>query len=163
MNPIDFSQIPLRDIHLPEAVGWWPPALGWWALAATVAAAAVLALIKYRARYRERAARKALRAVAAMLDRGAEPARCLQEISMILRRFAMSMAARADSVAGLTGERWLRYLDSRWDRDAFSQGAGRAIAVAPYTPPARVHRDDVIALYALSLDWVGAQRGPRSE
>ena len=39
MNPTDLSQ--LRDIHLPEAVPWWPPAPGWWMLFALVIAGAV--------------------------------------------------------------------------------------------------------------------------
>ena len=25
---IDYTQLPLRDIHLPGAIGWWPPRLG---------------------------------------------------------------------------------------------------------------------------------------
>lgn len=32
MNPQD-PLAQLKDIHLPEAVGWWPPAPGWWLLA----------------------------------------------------------------------------------------------------------------------------------
>ncbi len=24
------SELPLRDLHLPDAVGWWPLAPGWW-------------------------------------------------------------------------------------------------------------------------------------
>jgi cbb3-type cytochrome oxidase subunit 3 len=30
---MESGQLPLRDIHLPEAIGWWPPAIGWWLLA----------------------------------------------------------------------------------------------------------------------------------
>jgi len=29
MNADDPSSIPLRDIHLPDPIGWWPPAPGW--------------------------------------------------------------------------------------------------------------------------------------
>ena len=24
------NAIPLRDLHLPDAIGWWPLAPGWW-------------------------------------------------------------------------------------------------------------------------------------
>ena len=34
MNPGD--SLPLRDIHLPVAPGWWPPAPGWWLLGGLV-------------------------------------------------------------------------------------------------------------------------------
>jgi hypothetical protein len=33
VNPTD-PLAQLRDIHLPEAVSWWPLAFGWWALTA---------------------------------------------------------------------------------------------------------------------------------
>jgi hypothetical protein len=158
VNPIDFSQIPLRDIHLPGAVGWWPPAPGWWILAAALVAAATIGFIRYRRLYRERAALRALRSVLVALEQGEQPVRCLQRISMIVRRFAMSIAAGTEAVAGLTGERWLRYLDSCWERQAFSSGPGRALAVAPYARPERVRADDVVALNALCRDWVHAQR-----
>jgi hypothetical protein len=32
MNPTD-PLAQLRDIHLPEAVSWWPLAIGWWLVA----------------------------------------------------------------------------------------------------------------------------------
>ena len=158
MNPIDFSQIPLRDIHLPGAVGWWPPAIGWWVVAALVFAACVIAWVRYRRHARERAALRTLRSVLKALDDGREPARCLQQISLLMRRFAMSIADVATPVAGLTGQSWLAFLDSRWDRDAFTCGAGRALVVAPYLPADRVMHADVQELGSLCVQWVATQR-----
>lgn len=158
MNPIDFSQIPLRDIHLPAAVGWWPPAVGWWLVAALALAGLAVALLYYRRHARERAALRGLRSVLKALDDGSEPSRCLQQISELMRRFAMSVADAGTPVAGLTGERWLRFLDSRWDRDSFSTGAGRALAVAPYVPADRVVYAEVQELGTLCVQWVVTQR-----
>lgn len=155
MNPMDLSQ--LRDIHLPAAVAWWPPAYGWWILLALVLLGLAVAGLLYRRRYRERAAIRGLKAVARALADGAAPVVCIQRISMILRRFAMSVA-ETRSVAGLTGEDWLEFLDRRWGRDEFSAGIGRVLIYGPYAPADRVGLDDVSALNALCLDWIRAQR-----
>jgi hypothetical protein len=159
MNQIDFSQIPLRDIHLPDAVGWWPPAVGWWILAGLVLIALAAFAWRYRMRFRERAALRTLQRVLDSLEQGVAPAVCLQRISMLMRRFAMSLPdAGSVPVAGLTGDRWLRYLDSRWPQDAFSEGPGRALAAAPYQPPERVLSGDVRELGALCVEWVTTQK-----
>ena len=47
---MDPDQIPLRDLHLPEAIGWWPPAPGWWFLALLALTGLVLLLVKYARR-----------------------------------------------------------------------------------------------------------------
>jgi len=158
MNQIDFSQIPLRDIHLPGAVGWWPLAVGWWILAAVIVVAAAAFALRYRQRFRERAALRALKRVLDSLEQGQEPVRCLQQISMVIRRFAMSMSHGDVPVAGLTGERWLQYLDSRWQQDAFSRGPGRALLDGPYLPPERVLYGDVRELGTLCVEWVSTQK-----
>lgn len=155
MNPTDLSE--LRDIHLPGEVAWWPPAYGWWLLLGIVVAAGVVVALLYRRRYRERAAIRGLKAVATALAQGTAPVVCIQRISMILRRFAMSIAT-SRSVAGLTGEDWLRFLDGRWARDEFSAGIGRILIYGPYAPADRVASDDVSALNSLCLDWIRAQR-----
>jgi hypothetical protein len=157
MNPNDVSQLPLRDIHLPAGIGWWPPAPGWWLLLALAVGAVLAVLWRYRSRYRERAALRGLKAVAKALSDGGSPGVCIQRISMIVRRFAMSVAG-AQPVAGLTGEAWLRFLDSRWARDEFSAGIGRVLIFGPYAPPERVNAGDVSALNELCIDWVRAQR-----
>lgn len=160
MNPTDFSTLPLRDIHLPGEVAWWPLAYGWWIVIGLLIAAAAFAAIVYRRRYRERAAIRGLKRVAAALANGSAPVICIQKISMILRRFVMSIAD-SRSVAGLTGEDWLRFLDGRWPRDEFSAGIGRVLIYGPYAPPDRVSAGDVSALNDLCLDWIRAQRPPR--
>jgi len=159
MNPIDYSQLPLRDIHLPGAISWWPLAYGWWILLAVFGIAAGLGWLYYRRRYRERAAIRGLKSVAQLLAEGTSPVVCVQRISMILRRFAMSIG-ESKSVAGLTGEAWLNFLDRRWQRDEFLAGVGRVLIYGPYAPAGRVSAGDASALNELCLDWVRAQRPP---
>jgi hypothetical protein len=159
MNPIDYSQLPLRDIHLPGPISWWPLAYGWWILLAVVGVAGALGWLYYRRRYRERAAIRGLKSVAEALAEGTAPVVCVQRISMILRRFAMSIG-ESKSVAGLTGESWLNFLDRRWERDEFLAGVGRVLIYGPYAPPGRVSAGDANALNELCLDWVRAQRPP---
>jgi len=166
MNPaVDYTQLPLRDIHLPGAIVWWPPALGWWLLAALVLAGlALYAVHYYRGRHR-RSALRALTRVHRALEQGAEPVACLQSVSTVLRRFAMTStsvaAARSNvappGVAGLIGERWLRYLDSCWERTEFSAGLGRALLEAPYVRPNSIAPATALELTALSMAWLAAQ------
>ncbi|HUQ52424.1 MAG TPA: DUF4381 domain-containing protein [Gammaproteobacteria bacterium] len=160
----DYSQLPLRDIHLPGAIGWWPPAFGWWLVAALVLAGfAAYAVYYYRGRHK-RAALRALTRVRAALEQGAEPVACLQYVSTILRRFAMTSVGAAPvtdaavDVPGLIGERWLHYLDGRWERTEFSAGLGRQLLVAPYARPNSIERAAAIELTGLCSAWLTAQR-----
>ena len=55
--PID---LPLRDIHLPDPVSWWPPAPGWWLLfGLSLVLGGLLVWHRLRRRRREAAARQA--------------------------------------------------------------------------------------------------------
>jgi hypothetical protein len=163
MNPQDFSQLPLRDIHLPGPIGWWPPAPGWWLLIALVFVAfAAYAVYSYFARHR-RVALRAVRRVQAALEQGAEPVACLQNVSTVLRRFAMTTIAAAaegatrPEVPGLIGEAWLKYLDSRWGRQGFATDSGRRLLAAPYARPNSIERATALELTALCLAWLAAQ------
>ena len=42
----------LRDIHLPQAVHWWPPAPGWWVVAALILALTIWLVRFLQRRYR---------------------------------------------------------------------------------------------------------------
>lgn len=163
MNPTDFSQLPLRDIHLPEPVGWWPLAPGWWLLVALVLVGLVACGVYYYLARHRRVALRALRRVQAALEQGAEPVACLQNVSTVLRRFAMTTVARTDvaapppDVPGLIGEAWLKYLDSRWKRAGFTSASGRRLLAAPYARPNSIERNAALELTALCLEWLAAQ------
>jgi len=154
MNPtIDLSQLPLRDIHLPGPVGWW-------FLAALVLVGIALYAAHFYRSHHKRAALKAMTRVRAALEQGAEPVACLQFLSTILRRFAMTSVARAAGeadVAGLIGERWLRFLDGRWNRTDFSAGLGKRLVAAPYARPNSIERATALELTALCTAWLAAQ------
>jgi len=178
MNPNDAAQLALRDIHLPGLVAWWPPAPGWWVLAALAVLGLVAFALYYRSGRHRRAALRVTAKVRAALEQGAEPVACLQRVSTTLRRFAMTTADQqsvaslravggvaerpdSDEVAGLIGQRWLRYLDSRWQRDEFTGGAGRLLLAAPYARPDTIDRQHALDLTALCADWLKAQRPRR--
>jgi hypothetical protein len=160
MNPsADYSKLPLHDIHLPAPVGWWPPAPGWWLLALLVIGGVAGASALYYLRRRRRAALRAIARVTDALAAGEEPVLCTQRLSTLLRRFAMTSASPSEAarIAGLTGRRWLEYLDSRWSGAAFARDSGLLLA-APYAPPDRVSREQAAELASLCSAWVKAQR-----
>ncbi len=143
MNP---ETLPLRDLHLPDPVGWWPLAPGWWILLALVLVALLLAWRVLHLRRRRNAARRlALAELARLVAAGAadrDLARLASALSQLLRRAMLAYAPRAE-VAGLTGPAWLEWLDRGLEQQPFSCGPGRALSALPYRDPARAreHRD----------------------
>lgn len=105
----------LRDIELPEPVSWWPPAPGWW-IAALLALAllfwAVRALImRYRAGAFRREAMTELELSHAVYKRDGDTNSYVQSVTSLLRRLAIHVSGR-ETVARLTGERWITHLNS---------------------------------------------------
>ena len=140
MNP---DEIAIRDLHLPEAIGWWPLAPGWWFLIA-VALTGLYFLLRrmLRAHAAGAARRYALKQLAAYsaeyLKHGNGVLFCSQ-LSELVRRTMLAYAPRGE-VAGLTGEDWLAWLDRDLDRSHFTAGDGRALIEWPYR-----HRDSIVA------------------
>lgn len=142
----------LRDIHLPPAPAFWPPAPGWWIVAALgVAALALgtrLTLSIWRRGRGRRAATRALAQLRERYQRGEALHVIVAELATTLRRAAMCRHPR-QQVAGLTGRKWLEYLDD--DSRQFTEGIGRCLATAPY---ARDESVDLDALLSLCEAWV---------
>ncbi|MDX1519404.1 MAG: DUF4381 domain-containing protein, partial [Gammaproteobacteria bacterium] len=130
------EDLPLRDIHLPDAVSWWPPAPGWWLLLLLICLLIIsVAWLIHRRRSRVRSplvdARELLRKIRDEHANDPDPQRLVRDLSALLRRTAVSMDSRAD-VASITGEAWLTYLDAYVQDREFSQGVGRILADGPY-------------------------------
>lgn len=141
---MDPTQIPIRDLHLPEPIGWWPLAPGWWVLIALLFAGLAWLLVKWVRRYRAAAARRyalrSLKAIEARFESGENVVTLCREVSELVRRAMLAYAPRED-VAGLTGDAWLTWLDTGLANPTFETGAGRAIVEAPYRDPERDYDD----------------------
>jgi len=141
---MDPEQLPLRDLHLPEAIGWWPLAPGWWFLVALAALGLGYLLYKAFLKWRWNASRRtALRELARVrgeYESGLDAVTLATELSELLRR-TMLAYVRRDEVAGLTGESWLQWLDRGLDDAPFTSGSGQVLDSLPYKSRERIEDD----------------------
>ena len=151
------SQLALRDIHLPETLGWWPPAIGWWLLAILLPLLCVLIFWIYRRITRKTAIKTAKKQLIAITkDHTLDDWNKLIELSALIRRVVVSTSVRNET-ASLTGQRWLEYLDSSVNGSPFTSGAGRFLADAHYqkTPVAEL---DISSVISVCENWLKAQK-----
>lgn len=152
------ESLPLKDIHLPDAIDWWPPAPGWWLMALLLIVLAWLARHFYKRLTRKSAVKSAKAALNQLRKQPIEPRQTLTELSALLRRTAISTGKRHE-IAGLTGQAWLAYLDQSLPDAPFSQGVGRCLADAHYRP-VPLGDIDFDALFALCERWLTQQGKP---
>jgi len=153
MNP---TLLDLKDIHEPEAIGWWPPAIGWWLVAIAVPLLIILLVWLYKRLTRKTALKTAKKMLVRIKqDAAQDNLQKLGELSVLIRRVAISVSPRAKA-AGLTGRQWLEFLDASVKGLPFSEGIGQLLADAPYrkTPPTEL---EVSQLIDLCEDWLKAQ------
>lgn len=153
MNP---TVLDLKDIHEPEAIGWWPPAIGWWILAVAIPLLIILLVWLYK-RLTRKTAIKTSRKILVQIKQDAtrDNLQKLCDLSVLIRRVAISISPR-EKAAGLTGRQWLAFLDTSVKGAPFSEGVGRLLADAPYrnTPPTE---QEISQLIGLCEDWLKAQ------
>lgn len=148
--------LPLKDIHLPQPIDFWPPAPGWWLLAVLLPLLALLIRFVYKRMRLRTAAKTAAKLLAEIrLNNQSDSGQTLAALSALLRRVAISTAPRQD-VASLRGAAWLAYLDRSLADAPFSQGPGRCLADGHYrqTPPAEAELE---ALFELCERWLKQQ------
>ncbi|MDF1577548.1 MAG: DUF4381 domain-containing protein [Desulfurivibrionaceae bacterium] len=144
----------LRDIHLPEPVGWWPPAPGWWLagilfLLVAVTGGRYLLRRLRNGRYRREAGRELRRLAENRV--GGDDRQFVEELAILLRRVAIHAYGR-EAVARLSGRSWLAFLDRKGDTDQFTNGPGRVLGEGLYRAEIEAERDRLITLVE---KWLG--------
>ena len=148
---MDPNQLPLRDIHLPEAIGWWPLAPGWWILL-VVFITGIIGLVFLWRKLTGKTVKKIARLELASLRNNMKLTTLekVQALSVLLRRVCISSFPR-NQAASLTGAAWLKFLDSHSKGQNFTQGAGKILVEAPYTRNINV---DIECIFELCHDWI---------
>jgi hypothetical protein len=155
MPPI--QDLPIRDIHLPQEISWFPPAMGWWLLIIFVPILSYFLIALIQKLLQKTAIKEAKNLLKQLqTNENLTPLEKVIELSSLLRRVAISLNSKAN-LGGLTGRAWLDYLDSSLKDAPFKNGVGRCLADAPYQkelPP----DVDLAALFDLAKTWLNAQK-----
>lgn len=151
----------LRDIHLPEVIGWWPPAPAWYGLAVVLLLLMVwLGWFLYRVYRDGLAKRQALKLLAGYQNQHKKALNSqvtAARVSELLRRVALVYYPR-DNVAGLKGDAWLAFLHNSAKGVDFK--AVRALLLElPYQPDRQA---DLEQLFKVAEAWIRQRRTPCS-
>jgi hypothetical protein len=158
VNPELVSQ--LRDIQGLDNIPWWPLASGWWLLAALVIALIVMLvslirnLLRFPAGSWRRHAWKQLRDL--KQRSGRVPVQELaSDLSELLRRIAIARLGR-EQAAGLSGERWLAWLQQHDPAGFEWTQRGKPLLTLPYAPEGRFEdaRNQLLPLINATFAWV---------
>lgn len=121
-NP-DLQQLPLKDLHLPPAPGFWPLAPGWWVVACIVILLAIWGIhtfIKIRRRQLQWRQLELLWQVTRDdYQQHQDKTRLARDLSQLLRRYVRHYQADSAAVS-LTGKAWVDYLNQDLKQPIFT-------------------------------------------
>lgn len=147
----------LADLHLPDAVGWWPPAPGWWMLAALLLLSPLLWLAwkrwtqRLRVPVYRRAALRELEQEYQQYLRHENGPVFVQSASALLKRVALQ-CYDPRQVASLSGEQWGEFLGRGQSPDRQQQ-----IKLILEHAHSRELQADIAGFYHFAREWIEAQ------
>lgn len=151
------NDLPLRDIHLPAPIDWWPPAPGWIGLG--VLLLVLLLIVLLRSRKKATPLALAIRQLESLRGSGQSPREGLKALNALLKQAAMSTYGR-DSVAGLEGEGWRAFLAQKTGDEALRGALGQLLTEGGYhaSSPTEARLEDAFlcaeaALKAFAADF----------
>lgn len=143
----------LRDVHLPEAISWWPLAWGWWVILIVlflVIATSLLAAYRKRAKNRYRSlAMTALETAYGNWTKNQNSKTYLHQVNDVLKRCVLHVSESA-RLTTYTGPAWVEELN-KWGKKPLSEKTQNALGVECYqaNPPS-----DINALHRELMHWL---------
>ncbi|MDX1812034.1 MAG: DUF4381 domain-containing protein [Gammaproteobacteria bacterium] len=154
MNNLQDLLKDLKPLHEPEAISAWPPAIGWWLLPVTIAVI-LAAIIWWWKRAKtpnyKKIALQDLKNVINNYEIRKNSQEATGEVSLLIRKVMVAKYGN-NEVAGLIDSEWLMRLDDISQSSLFTEGAGKAIVIAPYSSNYEV---DVEQLFAATKKLLG--------
>ncbi len=149
----------LKDIHLPNPIGWWPLAPGWWFIIIMV----VLLMIWlswqswrwWQAMKPKNQALKILKQIEQKSKENVPVSDICAQISQLLRRVALTYYP-VDEVAGLQNDAWIAFLNSHSDKVNFN-AVREHLLVYPYSNQAKA---SLSPLFDRTRAWIKQRRQP---
>jgi len=145
------NELPLRDIHLPDAISWWPLAIGWWLLPLIVLAGgfAIYRFLKYKQENKKIAYRNMaldeLNNIQSQFKTQQNTIELIRSVSALLRRISLSYLPR-EEIASLTGEQWIKQLNQLSSQSVFTDETATLLAKAPYMKQSQFNPAELLEL-----------------
>ena len=148
--PTDPLKLPLREIHYPDVVSWWPLAIGWWLLFIFIVLLILTIFYLYRRKIKyqnskELHARLEFEVVKQEWHKHQDKKILLNDLSGFLRRISINFYSR-EEVASLTNDEWLTFLDKHVDNKEFTRGAGMLFRDSPYRKTETINPNQLLEL-----------------
>ena len=127
-----------RDIHEPPVPPFWPLPIGWWLLITCILICLVAVGWWWVRRRRLDRPYNEIRHLASEVQKRFLSASLLPDVYVDnVNRIYRHLLVNVEQVPGAAqadGATWLAMLASRFDDEAFTQGAGKALGAVRYTP-----------------------------
>ena len=152
----------LRDVHLPDAISWWPLAWGWWVLLVIVLCAVSVLVWQIKRsinknRYRGLAITE-LESVIAQWREDDNSIAYLQSANSVLKR-AVLHTSQDSSLTTTSGKTWVGLLH-QWSPKALSEVSQNALAYECYQPSCDT---DINSVHTELVRWLKKHREPATE
>ena len=136
----------LHDIVVPEVVSFKPQTTAWYVLFLAIFVLCAWGLVVWR----RGVIRNRYRKLALARLRDIESRAAFTELPALVKQTALAFTPRED-VASLSGDAWLRFLDTSYGGRGFTEGPGRLLLELAY---GRAENVDTDTLMMLVSQWI---------